>query len=369
MGEATAPRAARADDFRVQWLDYSRGINILIVVSFHVYWGIINAHLAHPSDGFRLLFNSTAAMSLFFFISGSFIAKSVRQSPSDYLGQKLREIAWPYAVWILISSLLHTAAGRSVNSAFALADLWRCIYDPPWHFWFLYTLFLTHVLYFLARRAGVSTGWFLLLAFAFTMTRDLHLDLGGWGPMFLVRNYLFWFALGAWIDRGEPLRQLSRMSTPLALLVTVGGAVLAALASAYGARDHQWSWLLLILCAASAQMALCILLERFGLFAFITRWGQRSLEVYVAHVIFLAAMRIVLVRVAGIHDVLVHAVLGLLAGIYGPMLLHAVCERFGLQFLFSLKRGVIAARPAPGPLRVAAVAGTIPPVPLPPRGG
>ena len=60
-----------------------------------------------------------------------------------------------------------------------------------------------------------------------------------------------------------------------------------------------------------------------------------SLEIYVAHTIFLAASRILLQKILKINDPSLHLLLGTAVGIYAPIALTLFCRRFGFKYMFT----------------------------------
>ncbi len=339
MSEAAPASGEEAPKgFRFVWLDYVRGLNILSVVFVHVWRGLVTAGVAPASPGVTLVLDSIAPMALFFFISGMFVSRAVDLPFREFLSAKLKDFVYPYAIWVTLHGLIHAAAGGSVNSEHRVGDLLTAIYDPPWHYWFLYNLFLAHMLYFAVRRLRITAVWFLVFAVAVYLTGDFPgLTLGPWGVVYQMRRYLLWFALGAVVNRGGPVRWLSGAPTQTLVSITILGAASAVWAVSMGARDVYATLLPFTLASATAQLSLAVLLERRKLLGFIPAWGRRSLEIYLAHVIFLAMARIALQRGLGIEAVPIHLAIGMFAGLYLPMGLYWASKRVGVPYLFSLK--------------------------------
>lgn len=75
---------------RLSWIDYARGICIILVCYRHSFEGLINAHF--PTGNYPLLELSNSSlvtfrMALFFIISGSFISKTlIKKLVAAYTG-------------------------------------------------------------------------------------------------------------------------------------------------------------------------------------------------------------------------------------------------------------------------------------------
>jgi peptidoglycan/LPS O-acetylase OafA/YrhL len=65
--------------------------------------------------------------------------------------------------------------------------------------------------------------------------------------------------------------------------------------------------------------------------------GKRSLEIYIAHVLGAAGMRIALIQLGGVFNPIVHFILGVGAGIAFPLGLWWLASRSGCGFIFSLR--------------------------------
>jgi uncharacterized membrane protein YcfT len=88
------------------------------------------------------------------------------------------------------------------------------------------------------------------------------------------------------------------------------------------------------LCGIAASVALAVLLSRAGSFDFVRVLGTYSLEIYVAHTIASASIRIALQKVLKVQDVTAHLAIGTIGGIVFPLLLAVLCRRFHAEFLF-----------------------------------
>jgi hypothetical protein len=88
----------------------------------------------------------------------------------------------------------------------------------------------------------------------------------------------------------------------------------------------------------AATIALALLIERAGGLGLLATLGRYSLQIYVAHTIASAGVRIVLAKVFRIGDPSIHLILGTIAGLLVPLALALLSERWHFEFLFHLKR-------------------------------
>ena len=80
------------------------------------------------------------------------------------------------------------------------------------------------------------------------------------------------------------------------------------------------------------------LLQRLNIFKFLRVIGYHSLFIYVMHLMVIAAFRILYVNVLGQTNVYVFIIVGILAGIFIPMVIYNLAEKIGAGWLFELKK-------------------------------
>lgn len=154
-----------------------------------------------------------------------------------------------------------------------------------------------------------------------------------------------WFLLGAWVtfDRFTHWAAQRRPGSLLAIAAVGSVACVAAGSTPWVTVptiiDPQrgivsvlagvWA----VLGALAAALAVSTLLGRQGIPGAVLAYpGRLSLQIYLAHVVFTAGTRVVLVRI-GIVDPATHLALGTAAGIAGPLVLERVTR--GLPWLFA----------------------------------
>ena len=90
------------------------------------------------------------------------------------------------------------------------------------------------------------------------------------------------------------------------------------------------------LCGIASSVALAILLSRAAILDFIRVMGVCSLEIYVAHTIASAGLRVILLKILKVQDPTIHIVIGTIGGIVLPLLLTWFSRRFHANFLFRI---------------------------------
>ena len=99
---------------RLQWIDYLRGIAIILIVYRHVLVGIQRGNIEMPEIlvSANMVFYSFR-MPLFFILSGIFISRSLaKKSLNQIIGIKFENLFYPYLIWCFIQISLQIFFGK-----------------------------------------------------------------------------------------------------------------------------------------------------------------------------------------------------------------------------------------------------------------
>ncbi|HXB35393.1 MAG TPA: acyltransferase, partial [Puia sp.] len=150
---------------RLAWVDYLRGIAIVLVVYRHVLIGIQRSVAATLASGqsvpkvpdyletANMIFFSFR-MPLFFILSGIFISGSLaRKSLKQLIGIKFENLLYPYLIWVFLQVTFQILLGANTNSNRTLIAYTYIFYQPRDldQFWYLPALFNTTVIYLLVK--------------------------------------------------------------------------------------------------------------------------------------------------------------------------------------------------------------------------
>jgi fucose 4-O-acetylase-like acetyltransferase len=340
---------------RVPWLDAIKGLGILLVVIGHTLGGLIDSPAGRGQSGWRDIFFLIYVfhMPLFFLLAGVLVTARIDRGPRRFAISLLPTIAYPYFLWSFIQYSAIFLAGSLVNSP--VSAYWQPLARLPFstisQFWFLYILFFLHAAALLLVPRIGSAGYLALswsgklLAAAFVLPTLPRL--------FLIHGAFY--ALGVWIglgglerlhrwlrDRGwiAALAILAALFALLAtwwLTVSWGGQDLSGLESAELAAR---AWRLPTVPAALAAMLACILTAmaaRGALADGLAYLGRISMTIFVSHVLFIAGARIALTRLAHVQEPALLLAACFAAGIFLPLVVHALAARLGMLRLLGLR--------------------------------
>jgi uncharacterized membrane protein YcfT len=331
---------------RIDWVDYAKGICIILVVMMHSTLGV---EKAIGLTGYLHDFIEWAKpfrMPDFFLISGLFLARRINGSWRSYLDTKLLHFAYFYVLWMTIQFIVK-GANLDQGLTAALGSYLFNFIEPFGTLWFIYLLAiffvvtkaLKHVpplMVFIAaallEMLPIETGWMVIDEFA---ARLVYFYAGYWlAPMVFrwaeqiwTRNVFAVLALLYVWSTGHSLAVVSGLST----------------APGFG--------LLLGFAGAGAVITLGVLLARSGIVEWLRYLGANSIVVYLAFFLFMAVTRTVGLKLMPSINVDALAVLTTTAGVIGPVLLFWLVRGTALDFLFnrppsiSLKRVETSAAP------------------------
>lgn len=327
--------AANVPTRRLAWIDYAKGIAILLVVLCHTINGLILAGILPrqmPVWSFLNNYFYTFQVPVFFFVSGLFAERSLRKyGPGVFLKQKVLTLLYPYLIWQTAQIILMIATEGWANHLTNLRQLLLTPVLPYMQYWFLFVLFLVYLLFTGLARVGVRRTWLPILALLFYAFSWVEVS-WHWPPYFFTLRHFLYFAMGVLLSR--PLVGSSWIEGFSWLTRLFGGALLLAGTAILVSQGLGYTspWRLWGACTGIAGViALASALETTPGFGFLSHLGERSLEIYVVHVMCVAGMRGVLMFLLGVYSPIVHIVVGVTTGIISGLLAVYCCRRLGID--------------------------------------
>jgi uncharacterized membrane protein YcfT len=315
---------------RVGWVDYAKGICIVMVVMMHSTLGIEQAAGEQSWMHALVAFAKPFRMPDFFLISGLFLARVIDRDWRRYLDRKVVHFLYFYALWVTIQFALKAPGLAGEMGAAGVAKLYLLSYVEPFGtLWFIYLLPVFFVVTKLTRgipplaiflaaaafeAAPIETGWTMIDEFA---SRFVYFFIGYW----LATTF---FALARWVqDNPAPtFAALPIWAAANGALVFAGYAGLPGVSLALG------------LAGAVAVISVAALLARASLFDLLRHAGEHSIVVYLAFFLPMAATRTVLLKTGIVADLGTVALIVTAMGVMVPLVLYWFVRGTWFDFLF-----------------------------------
>jgi uncharacterized membrane protein YcfT len=327
---AVAQTSGAARSGRVDWVDYAKGICIIMVVMMH---SVLGVELAAGQTGFMHLlvaFAKPFRMPDFFMISGLFLPLVINRDWRIYLDRKVVHFAYFYVLWVTIQ-FGFKAPGFAAETSWAHAGYLylESFIEPFGTLWFIYELPIFFVVTKATRRLPPLLIWGLaaILEMSHLSTGWTAIDEFGARFVYFYTGYLF-------ADRVFALSNRARAAPRLALAALALWALVDESLVQLGVSEWPLISLSLGLAGACAIVTIGTLLARAKWLDFVRFCGEHSIVIYLAFFLPMAATRTLLLHTGIIHDVGVMSLTVTLVALFGALAIWQAAIRFGANFLF-----------------------------------
>jgi fucose 4-O-acetylase-like acetyltransferase len=354
---------------RHAWVDYARGICIILVCYRHAYEGLTNAAVLH-ADHYPLLkylnvFFFSFRMPLFFIVSGIFVGLSLsKKGVAEYIKDRFRYILYPCLVWGVIQITLQLVFMDYVNATREPIDYLYLLIAPREieQFWYLNALFFVGVLYVFLKMKAKFNAWHqlglgLVLYIVSAFCTMNYINIGFLGDVFFFYPF---FAVGDCIShlitnpKKHPLIA-SRKMFFLLLPVFFASQYLFTSINLDAGNDYYVQhfkpalYALIALTGCIFVINVSFQLQEFSMAKFLRVIGYHSLYIYVMHLMVIAAFRALYLNVLNGENLPLFMTIGVISGIFIPIIFFNLAEKAGMEWLFFLKK-----KKTPGELKAPA---------------
>ncbi len=342
MTGATAPGAARID-----WIDYSKGICMILVVMMHV---VINYEFLAGSEGWLrpvVDFAQPFRMPDFFLIAGLFLHRSIHSDARSYYDRKVVHFAYFYLLWLLIL-MPFKEMDVLFSDPIAFSQLVLvAIVEPVNSLWFLHMLAIFYVVTRLTRNVPIwaMLGVGLALNTAFQAG---YVDTG-WTVLDRFADRFVYFYIG-YVAAHAIFRSAERVrrNTP----ALIAGLLIWGVANWYMASmDYHHLPLLaplIGLIGAAAVCALGVLMAKHNIGDAVRYVGQNSLVVYLTFYIPMKVTEKVIHRIGDpLGSVGLSTAIILFVAVASPLVFAWMIRKTPLNVLYERPSGFKLSRPVP----------------------
>ena len=327
---AVAQKSGPAHSGRVDWVDYAKGICIVMVVMMH---SVLGVELAAGATGFMhplVAFAKPFRMPDFFLISGLFLSLVIDRDWRTYLDRKVVHFAYFYVLWVTIQFGFKAPSFAAEQGWTHAGYLYlESFIEPFGTLWFIYLLPIFFVVTKATRRAPAFLIWgaAAMLEMAHFSTGWTVIDEFGSRFVYFYTGYLF-------ADRVFAISCRARTEPALALAALAIWAIANASLVKAGVSEQPVISLALGLAGACAVVTVATLLARARWLDFIRFCGEHSIVIYLAFFLPMAATRTLLLRSNIVPDVGTMSLTVTLVALFGALAIWWVALKVGADFLF-----------------------------------
>jgi uncharacterized membrane protein YcfT len=327
---AIAARSAPAAPARIDWVDYAKGICIVMVVMMH---SVLGVEIAAGQTGFMhlvVMFAKPFRMPDFFLISGLFLSIVIDRDWRTYLDRKVVHFAYFYVLWVTIQFGFKAPSFAAETNWSHVGFLYlESFIEPFGTLWFIYLLPVFFVVTKATRRMPPLLIWGVaaLLEMAHVATGWTVIDEFCARFVYFYSGYLFAQYVFALSDRARARPALALAG--LALWALVNGSLVKS-----GFSEWPLISLALGLAGACAIIIIGTLLARAHWLTFLRFCGEHSIVIYLAFFLPMATTRTLLLKTGLIHDIGTISLVVTVVGVAGALALWRIALAIGANFLF-----------------------------------
>jgi len=338
---------------RLGWIDYAKGIAIILVVYRHVVYGLKNSGAVVSQwiiDGNNMFYSFR--MPLFFLLSGLFFERSInRKGEAGFLVTRVNTLLYPYLLWAFIQITLQMTFSSVVNARRTGVDYLNILIQPRHldQLWYLFALFNVTLLYLLVAKlfrydkfAQVLVSLALLAIAPLVNSISTLYD--------IALHYIF-FCIGhltATYFFSEKIQE--RLSSAYALLILLPVFAVCQYYFLYHQQMNLFLYAAIALVGSLFTIMLSFQLAKYKAVPILRTFGHYSLYIYLLHVPIVAVIRYFLLTTQMKQHVVLLMLLLIFIAIFFSIIVYRVCMQLRLGFLF---KGPFTARPYDPQARVA----------------
>lgn len=326
---------------RIDWVDYAKGICILLVVMMHSTLGVEKAAGETGWLGYVVEFSKPFRMPDFFVISGLFLGLVIGRNWLRYLDRKVVHFFYFYVLWVTIQFAFKAPGwlAEGLTPAGLIGKYAFSYIEPFGTLWFIYML----PVFFVVTRLLRSVPWQIVLGAAAILemlpihTGWLIIDEFAARYVYFLAGYML--ATRIFDIAGKVQEHKAAACGYLALWAVVNGIIVfAPTGGALGVQSFaELPFVSLALGGAGALAIICasVLLSSLKWTGFLEYLGRNSIVVYLAFFLPMAVSRAILLKFAPFLDIGTVSALVMISAATGPVILYWMIQWTGYgKFLF-----------------------------------
>ncbi|MGB3627129.1 MAG: acyltransferase family protein [Henriciella sp.] len=318
---------------RVNWVDYGKGICIILVVMMH---STLNyGEMVHATGWMHdvVAFAKPFRMPDFFLIAGLFLSRSINGPLRDYVDRKVIHFAYFYGLWLFLQTAIFEADLLMADPGAVMMIFLKQLIFPASSLWFIHQLLVFYVITRLLRNVpvlGVFCGAAILhIAFHAGAIET------GWSVTNRFANwYAYFFAGYAFAPAVFAFANKVRGRVSIALMGLAAWAVSNGVLVAAGVSQLPGVSLIMGFAGAFAIVAAAALLSKVSAGDALRYAGKHSIVIYLTFFVPMKVAQKVLAETGIVPDVGTASLMVLVFAVATPLIFHRLIKPTPLIFLY-----------------------------------
>ena len=345
---------------RLAWIDYARGISIILVCYRHCFDGLKESHLPVSDYPFLQVLNVcfySFRMPLFFIVSGLFVSRSLQKKGlGDYTRGRFSIVFYPLIIWGSLQITLQLLLKNYVNAKPALFDYVNLIIFPRnphnnQQFWYLNALFFVGAFYAFFKVVLRFNLWQQMVLSLLLYSTAGYLGYKGISFYIFpdIFHFYIYFCIGdiisSFIFKKETTDIIlsPKWLTVSAVFCIIMQTIFTVVNMRHADDNYiniylPYLFLPISLSGCALMIQIAQILQKKDILKWLRVIGYHSLYIYLMHLMLIAGVRIVLIRVFHITYIPMIMFIAISLGVIIPIFIYNFCIRLGAWWLFSLKK-------------------------------
>ncbi len=317
---------------RVDWVDYSKGLTILLVIIMHATYGVEKYMGAEGWMHYLVTFAQPFRMPVFFAVAGLFAIHSLSREWRDFLDGKILHFAYFYMLWMTIQFVFKSPFFIEKFGLEGTLLYYVASYVQPFGLlWFIYLLPIYFLILRLTHKVPVFAQFVLAISCKVMLTET------GVNIVDFFSKYYVFFLVGhygraLWFKLAESAKD-HKMSVIFGL--AAWAAVNGVIVSLGYAQQIPMAIILGLLGFMAVVSAMAVLPHKI-LGQTLRYCGQRSLPLYLGFFLPMGVSRLLLPKICEVCDVGLSAFLVSAISIIGALAMYELATKLKIgHFLYN----------------------------------
>ena len=321
----------------LNWVDYAKGLGIILVVYGHISEGVFNAGMAMDRSLYTAIDTIIYSfhMPLFFFLSGLFFTSSLtKRGFKNNIINKFDTIFYPYIIWSILQGIIEATLSKYTNGHVTYTEVFSLLWEPRAQFWFLYVLFFTFIIASIVFIKNRNTKLMISMVCFFSLIYIFQSHLPSIYVFTLCYVHMVFFFIGVLVIQLDCINKLNNLKSFLLIsLLFVISQYWFIFIEGFSRLDRGLYSFIIAIIAITFIVALSMQLSKLNirLLAYI---GESSLYIYLLHVLIGSGIRIILQKVFHVESATIQILIGCIAAIGLSLIFVEISKKFHLSFLF-----------------------------------